>query len=225
MLNPSGFTTGTTIVRVRCTSDVVRVSVPVVAQQVVRELDRVLRRRPLTSVVHAHVQEDGLAVLRVRRVHGDLDPVHVTAQHALVLQRERPDEQRVPHRELLHLEVVVGQTPVAVPAARQRRRRPRAGRSAGPWPVASCPRSQVGDADAVAESGATKGASIATAVQHDLDRVGVAVLGQIEAEPLQTLLVRPAAGDHVDHLDLARACLGDRGEVEPTPSRSRRRRG
>ena len=119
MLKPSGFTTGTTIVRVCWTSCVVRGVAPVVAQQVVGELDRVLRRRPLARVVHAHDQEDRLAVAGVLRAGRDLDAVHVAAEHAAVVQRDRPDERRILHRQVLHLEVVVGQPPVAGAAARK----------------------------------------------------------------------------------------------------------
>jgi hypothetical protein len=50
----------------------------VAAQEVVRELDRVLARRPLAGVVDAHLQEDRLAVLGARRL-GDLDAVDLPA--------------------------------------------------------------------------------------------------------------------------------------------------
>ena len=74
MLNPSRLTIGITILRVALTSCVVRALAPVVGQQVVGELHRVLRRRPLTGVVDAQLQEDRLAVVRLR-VLRDLDAV------------------------------------------------------------------------------------------------------------------------------------------------------
>ena len=69
----------------------------------------------------------GFPSARVLRVGGDLDAVHVAAEHALVVQRDRPDQRRILHRELLHLEVVVGQAPVAVASARKAGRGGRAG--------------------------------------------------------------------------------------------------
>ena len=60
---------------------------PVVGQQVVGELDRVLRRGPLTGVVDAQLQEDRLAVLRLR-VLRDLDAVDRPALDRRVVERE-----------------------------------------------------------------------------------------------------------------------------------------
>ena len=108
----------------------------VVGQQVVGELDRVLRRRPLTRVVDAELQEDRLAVPR-GRVLRDLDAVDVAALDRLVVERQLLHEPRVAHGQLLELEVVVGEMAVLVAAAGQlglrvRRRELRVGRRGRP---------------------------------------------------------------------------------------------
>ena len=119
-----------------------------------------------------------------------------------MVERDRLDQRRVVHGELLHLEVVVRQVAVGRAAARQpeaaRRARVRASRRA----LRRVLRREVGDPDAVAEAGRAQLAGVGAAVEHDLDGVGVAVLGQVEPERLQALLVRARAGWHVDDLEL-----------------------
>ena len=88
-LKPSGFTTGTTIVRV-FGHEVANagVTAAVAENQLVGPLHRVLARGPLARVVHAELEEDGAAVAGVR-VRRDLDALDRTALVGLVVQRDR----------------------------------------------------------------------------------------------------------------------------------------
>jgi hypothetical protein len=154
-------------------------------------------------MVHAHDEEDRLPVRRVLGAGRDLDAVHVAAEQALVVERYRADERWVSHRQLLEPEVVVRQVAIRVAAARQ----PGYGR--GPrvrdiTPVVPLRTGrQVRDPDVVAEARPPQRASVGPAVQHDLDRILVAVLGQIEPERLQAGLVGTRARTDVDHLHRA----------------------
>ena len=185
----------------------------VVRQQVVRELDRVFRRRPLTRVMDAELQEDRLAVPR-GRVLGDLDAVDVAALERLVIERQLLHESRIAHGQLLELEVVVGEMAVGVAAAGQlglgvRRRELGVGRL-----VRLRARLEIGDPDAVGEAGVAQLALVGGAMQDDLDGVRVAVLGEIEAEALQPLLLLAGGRADVDDLHLADGALCDLDEVD-----------
>ena len=183
----------------------------VVGQQVVGELDRVLRRRPLARVVDADLQEDRLAVGRLR-VLRDLDAVDAAALDRLVAQRELLHEPRVAHRQLLHLEVVVREMAVLVAAGRQLRLRVGGRELRVLVAVGLRLRLEVGDPDRVGEAGVAQRLLVGRAVQHDLDGVLVAVLGQVEPERLQGVLVLARRAD-VDELHLAVGLLGDLHEA------------
>ena len=184
----------------------------VVRDQVVGELDRVLRRRPLTGVVDAQLEEDRLAVLR-RRVLRDLDAVDAAALDRRVVERQLLDEPRVAHRELLHLEVVVGESAVLVAAARQLRLRVGRGELRVGRPVRLRACLEVGDPHVEREAGVAQLALVGRPVQDDLDRVRVAVLGQVETQALEPALVLAGGGVDVDDLHLAGAAFGDLHEA------------
>ena len=161
----------------------------------------------------AELQEDRLAVLR-GRVLGDLDAVDVAALDRTVVERELLDQPRVAHREALELEVVVGEAPVLVRAAGELGLGVRRGELLVGRLVGLRARLEVGDAHGEREAGVTQLALVGGAVQHDLDGVGVAVLGQVEAQGLQVLLVLARARGDIDDLHLAGRALRDRDEAD-----------
>jgi hypothetical protein len=59
---------------------------------------------------------------------------------------------------------------------------------------------EVGDPHVVGEAGVGELLGVALAVQHDLDRVAVGVLGEVEPERLQPRAARAAAGLDVGEL-------------------------
>ena len=161
----------------------------VVERQVVRELQGALARRPLASVVDAHDREHRLAVGRVD-VLGDLDAVDLAALVGLVGQRERLDAVRVVADELLERRLVLPQMPVGVVARGQRRGRPGRGVGLVGLRVLGGLRDDVRHADAVGQALAGELVGVGGAVRQDLDEVGSAVLGLIEAERVEQVLGR-----------------------------------
>ena len=185
-----------------------------VAQDVVGELDRVLRRRPLARVVHAHVEEDRLAVVGVGHVVGDLQADDVAAEPGRMRERDQLRPVRVGGGEPLHLELVVREPPVRVRAGRevrlrvlllvlQVRRALRLGL-----------RFEVGDLDLVPEAGVAQRPCIARAVQHDIDGVAVTVLRQVQLQRLERPLGHGGPGLDGNQLLLLGAALGHGREAD-----------
>ncbi len=200
--------------RARRVHQVGRPSAPaVVRQQVIGELDRVFRGGPLARVVGAHQQEDRLAVPRVGILR-DLDAVDVATLDRLVVERQLLDQPRVALGQLLELEVVVREVAIGVAAAGQLglgvgRRELRVGRR-----VRLGARFEIGDAHVKAEARLAQLPLVGVAMQDDLDGVRVAVLGQIEVQALQPLLLLARGGADVHDLQLADGALRDRDVVD-----------
>ena len=213
MLKPSGLTMGSTIVRV-AVHEAGRARVgAVAAQEVVGELHGVLGRGPLARVVDAHVQEDRLAVVDRRRVRGDLDGVHVAAQDGLVREHERPDQGRVPQRELLELELVVGQPAIRVaPAGQVAGDDPGGVLAVGPA-VGARAAPEVGDLHVIVEAVGAQDAGVPPAVQDHLQRAAPPVLREVDTELGQPRLGRPGRRAHLHDLG-ALAVLAGRHGVE-----------
>ena len=213
---PSALTIGTTMLR-ELLDDVrrARVALLVAVDQLERPLHRELAGRPLAGVVDAHVEEGGLAVVEVD-VLGDLDAEHVLAAVGLLGHREELHEVRVLGREVLELGVVVGQRAVAARGRSAAPRRARAGvAAAAPRSLvraARVLRDEVGDLDGPAQAGLAQRGLVLGAVQDDAEALLAAVLGHVEAEVGEPLLLLARRRDHVDQLRRAR------------PSRPRRRR-
>ena len=188
-----------------------RVALLVAVDQLERPLHRELAGRPLAGVVDAHVEERRLAVVAVD-VLGDLDAEHVLAAVGLLRQREELHEARVLGREVLELGVVVGQRAVAGAPARQRRgARADAARGGGAaarghrGAALAQPRGPVlGDEvvhlDGPAQAGLAQRRLVLGAVQHDAEALLAAVLGHVEPEVGEALLLLAGRGDHVDQL-------------------------
>jgi hypothetical protein len=154
--------------------------VPVAPQQVVGELERMLARRPLTSVMDADVQEGRLAVL-CERILRDLDADDVAALDALVRQRDRLHQRRIAHREPLQLRLEVRKPPVGRAAARQRRavESLRVGLVRAAVPAVQ--RLDIGDLHVVGHPGRAQRRLVAGAVQRDVHAAGADVLGDVKA--------------------------------------------
>ena len=199
----------------------------VVLEQVVSELHRVLRGRPLARVVGAELQVDRLAVVDVVRVGGDLDAPNLAALDRLVLQGQRLDQVLVAPGQLGHLVVVVSEVPVRRTPARQRRLRNGRGVLPVLRSVGLVPGRQVRDLDVVVEPRIAQARGVLRAVQHHLDAGGVAVLGHVEAElaDLGAGLWRPRLD--VDDLHLAVLLLAgaDQRIVRSRTGGDRQRRG
>ena len=161
----------------------------VVQGQVEGELHRVLARGPLARVVHAHLDVDRLAVALVADVVGDLDALHLATLVGLVGQRDRARQVRVVAGELLERVLVLPQVAVCVDAARQRRLA-RGGRKGDVLArVLAVAGGQVGNLDVVVETRLAQDVGVLVAVEHDVDEAGPAVLGHVEVEQVEQVLV------------------------------------
>jgi hypothetical protein len=80
--------------------------------------------------------------------------------------------------------------------------------------VAVRARGEIRDPDGVAETGPAQGALVGAAVQQHLERVGVAMLGEVKAERLEARAVGALRGHHVDDLEpVPGRAPGDPGEA------------
>ena len=206
-----------------------RASCPWLLHQVVGELHRHLARRPLARMVQAHHEEHGLAArLGALDVVRDLDAVDRATLERLVRQREPLDDARLDGRELAQVVVVVGQRPVGVPSARQRRGGDAVGVGTGRSVVLRGAQREVGDLDVVREPGGRQGLRVGGRVEHDLDEPGSGVLGQVEPETVEPVLVGGGGGVHPHELcgegGRPFRCGGNRGE-SPQRQRGGRDRG
>ena len=160
-----------------------------------------LGRGPLAGVVRAHVEEDRLAVGDGARAGGDLDALDVPTLDRPVGQGQRAHQRGVAQRQPLHLQLVVEQPAVEGAAARQRRRGGGGVVALVGPAVRLGARAEVGDLDRVPEAGLPQLPDVRVAVQHDLDRAGGAVLGEVELESLQPPLGGAVGRGDLDHLD------------------------
>ena len=175
-----------------------RVAAAVAEDELVRPLHRVLGRRPLARVVRAHLEEDRLAVARVR-VGGDLDALDRAALVRGVVERDRLDEVRVLAGEALHVLAVVVQAPVGGPAAGQLGGDGgRVERGVGAA-VPAALRGEVGGLDGPLEAGGAELLRVLGAVQDDLEEARPAVLGDVEAEVRELLGALPGRRGHAHH--------------------------
>ena len=161
--------------------------------QLVGPLHRVLARGPLARMVDAHVQERRLAVVCID-VGRDLDAHHVLAEPRLIRQREQADETRVRVGQILQLGVVVGQRAIRGAAAGETGRG--LGRAAlgHPLPVALC--DQVLDQHPPVQAGLEQRGLVVGPVQYDAQALRASVLGHVEPERQQLVLVRGRGREH-----------------------------
>ena len=193
--------------------DRARLALLVAVDQLERPLHRELAGRPLAGVVDAHVEEGGLAVGDVD-VLGDLDPEHVLAAVGLLGHREELHEVRVLRREVLQLGVVVRQRAIGGAAARDRGGAG-AGGARGDALLAAAVGGVLGhevrDLHAPAQAGLAQLRLVLGAVQHHAEALLAAVLGHVEIEREQPLLLLLRRRDHVDQL--RRVGLGGLGRA------------
>jgi hypothetical protein len=169
----------------------------VALRQVEGELHRVLAGGPLAGVVQPHEQEHRLAVALLD-LGADLDPADGAPLERPVRERQGLDQARMGGREPVEVGVVVRGRAVARAAARQRG--PLDGlRPGGAQLVAARPGdAEIGDLDLVREAGSGQSGGVLVAVEHDLDVVVAAVLGQVESETEQQVPVGRCGGRDPD---------------------------
>ncbi len=193
-----------------------RVAGVVAVDELVGPLHRVLARGPLAGVVDAHLQEHRLAVADRVHVGGDLDPLDRAPLVGLVGERDRAHQVGIRGREVLHLLVVVGEVAVGRALARQRRLLDPGREALVRGLLRGALAGEVGDLDLVVEADLVERLAVSGAVEDDGDVAGSAVLGQVESERGEQLLVACPRGLDEDERGPAALGVGKRlaGERE-----------
>ena len=117
-------------------------------------------------------------------------------------------------RQLLQRVLVLPQVPVGVDAAGEARRLVVAAANAMSWRAfCAVARGEVGDLDLVLEAGLAQEVGVVAAVQHHSHEVGATVLGHVQVEQVEQVLVEPRGRLHVHELRaLAEVAGRDRRE-------------